>query len=154
MWRDYKYLQSFIFGKRMLDGYVSTYQDGFGSATFKECCSKYNVQYWGNVDESNVPTINLFVADKALAKAILEYIFLMELDVFQHLGLNIIVDDNKWLRERFNSVDVNDVDSILSSFPTPMTAVQKGHQLLYIPSEQTKLYVNDTDSDEPLFGDD
>eukprot|EP01084_Bolivina_argentea_P021308 39577_1 len=149
-----EHIQSFVYGNRMLDAYVSTYRNGFGSATFKECCSSYNVQYWEDVSELNVPTINLFVADRAMAKAILEHIFLMELDVFQHLGLNIMLNDNKWFRQRFNSVDQEDVNSILSSLPTPMTAVQQNHQLLHIPSEQTKYYASYANDDEPLFGDD
>eukprot|EP01084_Bolivina_argentea_P199131 340810_1 len=113
------HLESFSYGNRMLDAYVSTYRNGFGSATFKECCSKYNVQYWEDVDQLDIPTVNLFVADKDLAKAILEYIFKEEREIFYHLGLNIMLNDNDRFRERFDAVNRQDVNSILSSLPTP-----------------------------------
>eukprot|EP01084_Bolivina_argentea_P199130 340806_1 len=113
------HLESFVYGNKMLDAYVSTYRNGFGSATFKECCSKYNVQYWEDVDQLDIPTVNLFVADKDLAKAILEYIFKEEREIFYHLGLNIMLNDNDRFRERFDAVNRQDVNSILSSLPTP-----------------------------------
>ncbi len=63
-------------GMRMLDAYISTYPDTFGSVTFEECCNKYNVQYWTDEQlQLQVPTMDLYGCSYSVAKAILEYVF-------------------------------------------------------------------------------
>ena len=56
---------------------------------------------------------------------------------------------NAKLQHRFDDVDGQTVNTILSSLPTPMTAVEQEHNLWFISSEQTKLYENE--GDEKLF---
>eukprot|EP01084_Bolivina_argentea_P169587 293975_1 len=134
---------------RMLDAYVATYPS-FGSTTFEECCSKYNLQYWEhvNVEQMNIPTLNLFSHNYSMANAILKHIFEKELHVFRELGLNIMISENDNLR--YDVVSQKDINVILASLSsTPLIAAKKEVSVLYIPSEQTKQY--DPNDDDVLF---
>eukprot|EP01084_Bolivina_argentea_P290577 499166_1 len=148
---DEERLKSSRHGKRMLDAYVSTYRDSFGSQTFVECCSKYHVQYWEDVEYLNIPTLNLFGCNYGTAKAILEYVFEKEHEVFRNLGVNIIVMSERNIKSFVdNPVNAEVANSILSSLPTSMIAIHKEPNLLYISSDQTQNYTGDGD-DEPMF---
>eukprot|EP01084_Bolivina_argentea_P021304 39570_1 len=140
------------YGNRMLAAYIYTFREGFGFRTFEECCGKYNVQYWENIEQLQIPTVNLFMTDYLVAKAILEYIFEKQLHVFRDLGLNIIISRDDRYKYRFEKVSEKDVNEILSALPTPMKVIQKDPYLLYISCEQTKCYEHEIT--EPMFGDD
>eukprot|EP01084_Bolivina_argentea_P296875 511369_1 len=145
-------LQSSRHGRRMLDAYVSTYREMLGPVTFMECCNKYCVQYWEHDEHLDVPTLDLFGCTYSVAKAILEYVFDKELDLFRDSGLNIIIMSERDRKQHIdNAVNAENVNSILSSWPNSIVAIQKEPTLLYISKEQTKTYNNNND-DEPLFG--
>eukprot|EP01084_Bolivina_argentea_P225330 380819_1 len=146
-------LYTYKHGRRMLDAYVSTYRDLFGPVTFKECCDKYRVQYWEQGKHLNIPTMTLFGCNYSVSKAILEYVFEKEIDMFRNDGLNVIVMTPTYIQPHIKDwISVDDINSILSSLPTAMIAIHTEPNLLLVPSEQTKRYKADDDDDEPYFG--
>ena len=135
------------FAYRMLDAYVHTYSNGFGPNTFRECCKKYNVQYWE--EGFNVPTVNLLHDDYKVASAIIAYVFEHELNKFQDSGLYILITANRALSDRFGNVNEADTASILSTLPTPMLAVKTDSNCLFISPSQTQKYEHG--KEESLF---
>eukprot|EP01084_Bolivina_argentea_P169588 293976_1 len=140
------------FGNRMLVAYIYAFREGFGSQTFEECCSKYHIQYWEQIEQLQIPTVDLYTVDYCVAKAILEYIFDKQIHVFRDLGLNMMINSNNdRFRYQFDTVTKQDVEEILTSLPTPMEAVQKDVHLLYVTSEQTQQFEHISSDDELFF---